>query len=244
MEMTKIQLDLQTGNMPEPDRLRKVATGLDAAVTEWESLMTRLRLSSDFQTREYAKLTQALLETHGMTTDGIAKMMRWQSGCMMAMANNSPPPMIPPELDLMKLMQQSESQKQPPSITSMTAAEKITANPFTGEEDVFESPNIRTEYENLCRDHSALIEMGASYANFDPSGKIAFIDEMEKIEDRWDVFFARFQLLGKMNKTFIRQCNDFLSSMGMDEEQYRKLLKKAHQIMREDAERERNSMVL
>jgi hypothetical protein len=241
MEMARIQLDMQTGNMPDPDRLRKVATGIDAAVTEWESLMARLCLSSDFQMREYAKLTQAHLETHGVDADSVAKMMKWQSGCMIAMANNTPPPMPPPELDLMKLMQQQpndESQK-PPSISSMAAAEKITANPFTGEEEAFESPLVRAEYETLCRDHCNLIEMGASYANFDPSGKIAYIDQMEKIQDRWNVFFARFKLLGKMNTTFTRQCNDFLASMGMDEEQYTKLLKKAHEIMRQDAERER-----
>jgi hypothetical protein len=244
MEMAKIQLDMQTGNMPDPDRLRKVATGMDAAVTEWESLMTRLRLSSDFQTREYAKLTQAHLETHGVDADSVAKMMRWQSGCMMAMANNTPPPMPPPELDLMKLMQQpNHGSQKPPSISSMAAAEKITANPFTGEEEAFESPTVREEYETLCRDHSALIEMGASYANFDPSGKFVYIDQMEMIQDRWDVFFARFKLLGKMNKTFTRQCNDFLASMGMDEEQYKKLLKKGHEIMREDAERERTMSV-
>jgi len=246
VEMERIQLDMQTGNTPDPDRLRKAAKGIDEAVDEWEGVLTRLKLSNDFQTREYAKLNQAHLETYGMTTEGVASIMRWQSGCMRAMADNTPPPMPPPDLDLMKMIEQSQNteQKQPPSITSMTSAEKITSNPFTGEEDVFDSPTVREEYERLCEDHAGLIEMGGSYANFDPAGKIAYLNEIEKIEDRWQVFFARFKLLGKLNKDFIRQCNDFLASMGMDEEQFQELLKKTHQIMREDAEKERNLMGL
>jgi inorganic triphosphatase YgiF len=84
--------------------------------------------------------------------------------------------------------------------------------------------------------------MGASYANFDPSGKIAYIDEIDKIDDRLQVIFARFKLMGKLDKEFVRQCDAFLASMGMNEEQYQELLKKAHQIMRDDAERERTMM--
>lgn len=244
-EMMRLQLDMQTGNMPDHERLRKVARGIDEAVDEWESLLTRLKLSNDFQTREYAKLTQAHLESHGTNAETIASMMRWQSGCIKAVADNTPPPMPPLDLDdLMKIMEHSQSNNDnpPPSISSMMTAEKITSDPFIGEEDVFDSPTVREEYERLCEDHAKVIEMGASYGNFDPSGKIAYIDEIEKIDDRWQVFFARFKLLGKLNKAFIRQCNDFLASMGMDEEQYQELLKKTHQIMRDDAERERNMM--
>jgi hypothetical protein len=48
--------------------------------------------------------------------------------------------------------------------------------------------------------------------------------------------------MGKLDTLFVRQCDAFLASMGMNEEQYQKLLKKAHQITRDDAERERTMM--
>ena len=32
---------------------------------------------------------------------------------------------------------------------------------------------------------------------FDPLVKLYYLDEMETMEDRWDVFFARFQLMGQ-----------------------------------------------
>jgi len=241
-EMARLQLDMQIGKMPDPQRLKTVANGIDAAVDDWENLLARLNLSNDFQTKEYYKLTQAHLATHGQTSSEIATMMRWQSRCMLAMAENRPPPFPPAEVDVMKLMNDAkksqESGKQPPSLNAMTAAEKITTAPFTGDEPAFQSDTVREEYEALCRDHSSLVDFGGSYATFDRMGKLAYLDELEKIEERWDVFFARFSLLGQLNQVFVKQCNAFLEGMGLNEGDFRDLLKKTHQIMREDAERE------
>lgn len=247
-EMARLQLDMTVGKMPDPDRLRTVASGIEAAVDDWENLLARLNLSNDFQTREYAKLTQAHLKKHGQSSEEIAIMMRWQAKCMVAMAENRPPPFPPPEIDVMKLMNEAKKNEeaggvgeggQPPSLAAMTAAEKITSTPFNGDESAFESDTVREEYEALCRDHSSLINFGSSYATFDPMGKIAYLDEIEKIEERWEVFFARFKLLGQLNQDFVRQCDAFLMSMGMTEDDFRVLLKKTHEIMREDAQRER-----
>jgi hypothetical protein len=238
-EMTRLQLDMSTGNMPDSGRLLRVADGLEGAVSQWETLITRLRISEDFQTREYAKLTQAHLVTHGVTVDSIASMMRWQAGCMRAMGRNTPPPMPPADMDLSKMMAQDDG-KEKPSITAMSAAESITAPPFSPDCPAFDSPNVKEEHEALCRDHMALIEFGAKFESFDPLGKIRFLDEVEKIEERWDVLFTRFSLMGYLDKRYVAQCDQFLASMGMSEEDYRKLLKKSHQMMRDEAEAERS----
>ena len=50
--------------------------------------------------------------------------------------------------------------------------------------------------------------------------------------------------MGALNQDYVKQCNAFLDSMSLNEEDYRKLLKKSHQIMRADAEAERNRMGL
>jgi hypothetical protein len=239
-EFSRIQLDMQMGNAPDPERLRKVAEGMDQAVNQWEDLMMRLRLSKDFQTREYAKLTDAHLQTHGVSVDSVKSMMRWQAGCMRALADDVPPPMPPPDLDLQAMMAQAngESSSQPPSITAMQAAEAITANPF--DPSNLESDTVKEEYNKLISDHSNVIEFGAKYDEFDPLGKLAYLDEIEKIEDRWEAFFFRFKLMDAIDKDYKKQCDQFLASMSMNEDDYRKLLKTCHQIMREDAERERN----
>ena len=245
-EMTKFQLDIQMGQQPEPERLRKVAEGINQAVDGWETLIARLRLSTDFQTREYAKLTQAHLQTHGMTVESVGSMMRWQAGCMKAMADNTPPPVPPPDLDLSKMMaqaQQGDESKASPSISAMAAAEQITSQPFKDLE-ILESPEVKKEYEKLCDDHRGLIEFGSKYDTFDPLGKLRFLEEIEKIEERWDVFFARFSLMGELNENYLNECNAFLEGMSMNEVEYRKLLKKSHQIMRADAEAERSRLGL
>eukprot|EP00559_Dactyliosolen_fragilissimus_P005429 CAMPEP_0184865976 /NCGR_PEP_ID=MMETSP0580-20130426/20087_1 /TAXON_ID=1118495 /ORGANISM="Dactyliosolen fragilissimus" /LENGTH=331 /DNA_ID=CAMNT_0027365397 /DNA_START=11 /DNA_END=1006 /DNA_ORIENTATION=+ len=245
IEMARLQLDMQTGQKPDPDRLKKVAAGINSAVDDWEDLLARLRLSNDFQTREYAKLTQAHLGRHGQTSEEISVMMRWQSKCMVAMAENQMPPPPPAGMDIMKMMEEAKSAQEgkassPPSINAMAAANKITSTPFTGDESAFKSDTVKDEYKKLCLDHASLIDMGASYASFDGIGKLAFLDEIEKIEERWDIFYARFSLLGQLNRKFVNQCEEFLKSMSLSESEFRELLKEAHNIMREDAERERN----
>jgi len=255
-EMARLQLDMQLGDgkLPDPDRLRKVADSLEEAVSGWEDALARLKLSGDFQTREYAKLTQAHLAAHDESVEGIAAALKWQAACMKAMADGTPPPMPPPEVDLAKLMEQAQkAQKQqegggdedgaarpPPSMAAMTAAQKITETPFKGTEAAFDSPTVKDEYEKLCRDHMALIEFGEKFESFDPLGKIAYLDEIEKIQERWDIFFARFSLMGALNKEYVRQCEEFLSSMGLSEQEFRELLKRSHDLMREEAELQRN----
>lgn len=253
-DLTRIQLDIQMGVIPDSDRLLKVATNIEMAVQQWETLLCRLQLSNDFQTREYGKLTQAHLESSETSVQSVASMMRWQASCMRSMAQNTPPPLPPPDVDLTKMMEQAQRQQQqggtttdnppaPPSLTAMIAAEKITSTPFTGKEAAFDSPTVKEEYEQLCRDHMYLIEFGGKYDEFDPTGKLLYLDEIEKIQERWDVFFSRFQLLGILNDQYIRQCNAFLSSMNMTEEQYKQLLKRCHDMMREDADAERNQLL-
>ena len=126
----------------------------------------------------------------------------------------------------------------------MAAAEKITSTPFTGGEAAFESETVKAEYKQLCRDHMGLIELGGKYDEFDPSGKFYFLDEIENIEERWDIFFARFSLLGVLDQQYVQQCDASLASTGLTEAEYRQLLKQSHQKMRDDAERERNQRSL
>lgn len=242
-EMNRIQLDIAMGKTPDRDRLTLVADGIEASVNRWETMQARLKSTGDFQTREYAKLTEAHLERYGVTPDGLANMMRWQATCLLSLANHTPPPMPPKDLDLQRIMRQAEKEGgKPPSMTKMSGAEKITAEPFTGKEAIFETPMVQDEYIKLCEEHENLIAFGGSYANFDPTGKIAFLDQIEQIEDRWDIFFTRFKLTGQMDPEYEKQCNDFLASMNLDEADYRAMLKRAHDMMRKEANQERNTL--
>lgn len=260
-EMGRVQMDFSSGGMPDLDQLLKVAEGLERETQNWQELMARLKLSGDFQTREYSKLTQAHLGRYNSTVESVSETVQWQAACLRAMATNQPPPFPPPSVNLTAIAEFMERQeqssesleslaKQPgslpaptppgPILSAMASVAKIQETPFDVNCKAFESPTVRDEYEKLCRDHAQLIELGSTYSSFDPLGKIAFLDEIEKIQDRWDVFFARFQLLGVLNRRYVEQCDAFLASMSMDEAQLRDLLKRSHDLMRKEAEEERN----
>lgn len=102
--------------------------------------------------------------------------MLYEAGCLRALAENSQPPVPPPTLDM-----------PPPSIRRFEdAAKSITAKPFDAAAAFDESAMIEEEYDILVVDHSRLIDFGSSYADFDPLGKLAFLDEIEKIQNRWE----------------------------------------------------------
>jgi hypothetical protein len=248
VEMSRLRLDMEAGCAPDPGRLTKVAQDLEGAVDQWEDAVARLRLSSDFQTREYAKLTQGHLSNHNMTVEAVSSMVRWQARCMRAMAENAPPPLPPASVDLARLLESDREDggpsKAPPEVSSMAAAKQITATPFDGKEAAFESPVVKDEYARLCRDHVSLIELGGKFGEFDPLGKIRFLDEIKAVQERWDVFFARFSLMGALNRDYVRQCSAFLASMGMTEPEYRQLLEQCHDMMREEANAERSLLGL
>jgi len=97
---------------------------------------------------------------------------------------------------------------------------------------------VKDEYEALSRDHIQIIEFGGNFGSFDRLGKIAFVNQLEEIEEHWDIFLARFSLMGMLDPTFAEESADFLKSLGMDEGDFRLFLKRAHHMMRDDAEGE------
>ena len=243
-EMARLQLTMQTGGEPDVARVRSLADDLVRAEGEWRTVLQRMRLSSDFQSREYFKLTQAFAERQGESLESMCLAMRWQADNMRAFADGMPPLSPPPGLNLEKMMMQ---QQQPGGaaaanpMAQVSAAQAVDSTPFTGREAAFESDVVREEYEGLCRDHAATVKLGEMYGSFDPLGKLAFLDALEAIEGRWDVFFSRFALMGALNPTFKEQTDAFLSSMGMDASTYREVLREAHDIMRKEAEQERGA---
>jgi len=236
--MARFQLDMQMGVMPDPVRMNEVADELETALDSWEGTIGRMALSSDFQTREYYKFTLAHLEREGESFEDIGKMMRWQTVVMRCIGTNTPPPLPPPGIDLEKIMEKGSGKDGKSPMSAMVTAQTITSSPFTGAESAFDSKIVKDEYEALSRDHMQIIEFGGNFGSFDRLGKIAFVNQLEQIEERWDVFLARFSLMGMLDPTFAEESAEFLKSLGMDEGDFRLFLKRAHQMMRDDAEGE------
>jgi len=238
-EMSRLQLEMSAGNEPDQQRVLALADDLFEAEEQWRVMLTRMRLAEDFQSREYFKLTSAWCSRQGESLESVGIMMRWQADNMKAFATGGTPLPPPPGVDLMKLAQQQQQSGQQNMMAQMSSAEAVDATPFTGSESAFESDVVRGEYEQLCSDHAGIIKMGERFGTFDPLGKLAFLDQLESVESRWDVFYSRFELLGQLNPDFATQTNGFLESMGMSAEIFRETLSDAHKLMREEAEKER-----
>jgi len=244
MEMSKLQLEMQANpnGMPDLPRIRRLASDLSDATDDWGQMLARMSLVDDFQAREYYKMTSVWAEKQGESLATIGLMMRWQADSMLAFADGKPPLPPPPGVNLEKLARQQQEQQQngPGSMLSqISAAAAVDATPFTGKEAAFESAVVREEYEKLCRDHAGIVRLGESFGTFDALGKVAFLDQLKFIEERWDVFFSRFALLGALNPDFEAQTSAFLNSMGMDADQFREILDETHVLMREEAEAQR-----
>jgi len=235
-EMSRIQLEMQTGGAPDPSRVRVLADDLLEAEQEWRVMLTRMKMATDFQSREYFKMTSVWAERQGENLESIGIMMRWQAENMRAFANNEPPRPPPPGIDHAKLAEQQQRSGQQSMMAQISAASAVDSSPFTGNEAAFESPVVREEYEKLCRDHAGMIKLGESFGTFDAAGKIAFLDALEAVEERWDTFFARFALLGAINPDFEQQTSNFLESMGMPAGTFREVLAEAHSEMKREAE--------
>mmetsp|Transcript_101438 Transcript_101438/g.327340 ORF Transcript_101438/g.327340 Transcript_101438/m.327340 type:complete len:252 (-) Transcript_101438:79-834(-) len=230
-EMARIQLEAQMGKEPDRARVRQLADELDTSYQKWEVLIAKLRMSDDFQSREYYKLTEAHMVRHGRSPEAMGATVRFQVECMRAFADGRFPPPPPPGLDLTPPKEGTAG--------GLMTYSAIEAEPFTGSESLFRQQVVRDEYEALTRDHMQLIKLGEQYGTFDPLGKVAFIDQIEAVEARWDVFFARFALVGGLNPDFKEQSEAFLSSMGLGAGEFRRLLRDAHDAMRRDAEAQR-----
>mmetsp|Transcript_12013 Transcript_12013/g.28076 ORF Transcript_12013/g.28076 Transcript_12013/m.28076 type:complete len:224 (+) Transcript_12013:23-694(+) len=105
----RIQSQMQLGLSPNPDTLRRVAGEMETAMDRWDHLFVeRPRSTPDFCTKEYAAMAETHLNQHGTSTRVIALLVRWQSGCLRALADNRPAPVPPPGLDLNSMMEEAK----------------------------------------------------------------------------------------------------------------------------------------
>mmetsp|Transcript_6044 Transcript_6044/g.20618 ORF Transcript_6044/g.20618 Transcript_6044/m.20618 type:complete len:290 (-) Transcript_6044:249-1118(-) len=228
LALIRLTLEVESGSVPERDRVRAVADDMERVWNRWDAFLARKRMSGDFQCLEFYWLLDACFRYRYKRSMGqAAELMKYQVDNMRAFVEGRPP--LPPPDDLL-----------PPdmdggSIPPLGQPPPVTAHPFEGMEAAFESDIVRGEYERLLEDHSELISMGASYGQFDPRGKLAFLDALAQVESRWDTFMARFALMGALNEDFKSQADACLGGMGLTVTGLRDCLDEAHDILRKSA---------
>lgn len=79
----------------------------------------------------------------------------------------------------------------------------------------FESEVVQQEAKQLFEDYQSLMTLGSDYGKFDRDGKQIFIDKMERLMERYQIFMKRFELSEDfMAKMTVEQLKTQLSQLG------------------------------
>jgi len=238
-DMERLQVELRAGERPDRELVLRLARELARQYSSWEALVQKQEECSDFQMRERFEWTSALLLRRNQSFERLGQWMKHEIETLRAFGEGRPPPPDPG----LELGQASHGQAQRSDAMSLSSVfdNTMDAEPFDNAK-AFGSAIIREEYSKLYDDHRKLIELGRIYGGFDPAGKLTFIDQVEMIEDRWDVFFGRFALMNALNPEYKEQCEALLMTRACDVREFRELLAIAHQRMRDRTTAERRAL--
>jgi hypothetical protein len=84
----------------------------------------------------------------------------------------------------------------------------------------FESEIVQDEARRLFTDYQQLTQLGGDYGKFDREGKKLFIERMEELMDRYQVFMKRFELSEDFQaKLTVEQLRTQLGQFGLTPDQ-------------------------
>lgn len=230
LEMSRIQASVMTGQDVDAEKANELADRMQTKVDTFSQMAQSVQESPDFQTQEVRVCNDVYLEQYNMSTALTIECMQFQVSVMRNVADDIP--IAAPSPELVQFLQSA-----PGSTGSFMQSlpEPISSPPFDPEH-VFENELIEQEYRRLCEDHQNLIDFGGTYGNFDRAGKLVFLDQMDAIRERWEIFYQRFALLGQLNPVFAEQSCAYLEAMGMTENEYYVFLERVYERMRREAD--------
>jgi phosphoenolpyruvate carboxylase len=84
----------------------------------------------------------------------------------------------------------------------------------------FDSEVVQQEAKQLFEDYHSLMQLGSDYGKFDREGKKIFIDKMERLMERYQIFMKRFELSEDfMAQMTVQQLKTQLNQFGITPQQ-------------------------
>lgn len=235
------ELTESSGDQPNSAQLLQLSAIAKQISTGCQAMYNFQSTSPNFQMREVFMIREATMNNFGFSSKDLTALYQYKADILKSQALQIPEPPMPMGEGIESLVKaQSSTDPEVASLLKVIPPPPISTDPFNPE--VIETPAIREEYERLMTDQVDLMKFGTKYGTFDPIDKLAFLDQIDEVESRWDVLFFRFQLMNVINPEYKRQCDKYLAFMGMDEEKYVEYHKKAHEMMRKSAEAERDGI--
>ena len=84
----------------------------------------------------------------------------------------------------------------------------------------FDSQVVQEEAKKLFEDYQSLMQLGGEYGKFDREGKKMFIEQMERLMERYRIFMKRFELSEDfMAQMTVQQLKTQLGQFGVTPQQ-------------------------
>jgi hypothetical protein len=98
---------------------------------------------------------------------------------------------------------------------------------------IFDSEIVQQEAKKLFDDYNNLVQLGSDYGKFDREGKKMFIEQMEALMERWQIFMKRFELSEDfMAQMTVQQLKTQLSQFGVTQQQMFEQMKQTLERMK------------
>jgi ribonucleotide reductase alpha subunit len=103
----------------------------------------------------------------------------------------------------------------------------------------FDSEIVQQESRKLFEDYQHLLQLGTQYGKFDRDGKKMYIEQMEGMMERYQIFMKRLELSEDFSAQMtIQQLMTQMSQFGMTPQQMFEQMKTTLDRMKMQAERE------
>lgn len=103
----------------------------------------------------------------------------------------------------------------------------------------FDSEVVQQEAKKLFEDYQSLMQLGSDYGKFDREGKKLYIERMEQMMERYNIFMKRFELSDDfMAQMTVQQLRTQLNQFGVTPQQMFEQMNMTLQRMKSELERQ------
>ena len=103
----------------------------------------------------------------------------------------------------------------------------------------FDSEVVQQEAKKLFEDYQSLMQLGSDYGKFDREGKKLYIERMEQMMERYNIFMKRFELSDDfMAQMTVQQLKTQLNQFGVTPQQMFEQMNMTLQRMKSELERQ------
>mmetsp|Transcript_53775 Transcript_53775/g.136458 ORF Transcript_53775/g.136458 Transcript_53775/m.136458 type:complete len:383 (-) Transcript_53775:19-1167(-) len=237
-EFAEIVRIANLGMIPEKGKCRNVGIKMRNLGQALMDVLDRMEDSEDYQQIEAYILMDLTSKKTTAPMKDIALVMLWQAECLLALADQRPPPAMPEDLDISKFPEGAAGGGGMPDL-SPTLSMPFDAEQFQESANP-DAPRLQGVYERLCGEHEKLISLGEGFANFDARGKEYYLDQMSQVIFKWQELFEGCERAGILPTEEYQACSEtYQKNTGRPPAGYLALVEEVLEVFRDLVDQEK-----